>query len=57
MFDKIKKGLKGVKRYMDKKVQMCKDVLSSRTNRAIAGMILGGLSIGLIASAYISLPA
>lgn len=57
MFDKIKKGLKEVKRYMDKKVQMCKDVLSSRTNRAIAGMILGGLSIGLIASAYISLPA
>lgn len=57
MFDKIKKGFKEVKRYMDKKVQMCKDVLSSRTNRAIAGMILGGLSIGLIASAYISLPA
>lgn len=57
MFDKIKKGVKEVKRYMDKKVQMCKDVLSSRTNRAIAGMILGGLSIGLIASAYISLPA
>lgn len=57
MFNKIKKGLKEVKRYMDKKVQMCKDVLSSRTNRAIAGMILGGLSIGLIASAYISMPA
>lgn len=57
MFDKIKKGFKEVKRYMDKKVQMCKDVLSSRTNRAIAGMILGGLSIGLIASAYISMPA
>lgn len=57
MFDKIKKGFKEVKRYMDKKVQMCKDMLSSRTNRAIAGMILGGLSIGLIASAYISLPA
>lgn len=57
MFDKIKKGFKEVKRYMDKKVQMCKDVLSSRTDRAIAGMILGGLSIGLIASAYISLPA
>lgn len=57
MFDKIKKGFKEVKRYMDKKVQMCKDVLSSRTNRAIAGMILSGLSIGLIASAYISLPA
>lgn len=57
MFDKIKKGFKETKRYMDKKVQMCKDMLSSRTNRAIAGMILGGLSIGLIASAYISLPA
>ena len=57
MFNKIKKGLKEVKRYMDKKVQMCKDVLSSRTNRAITGMILGGLSIGLIASAYISMPA
>lgn len=57
MFDKIKKGFKEVKRYMDKKAQMCKDVLSSRTNRAIAGMILGGLSIGLIASAYISMPA
>ena len=57
MFDKIKKGFKEVKRYMDKKVQMYKDVLSSRMNRAIAGMILGGLSIGLIASAYISMPA
>lgn len=57
MFDKIKKGFKGVKKYMGEKVQMCKEVFASRTNRAVAGMIIVGLGVGLIASAYLPLPA
>lgn len=57
MIDKIKKGLKGVKRFMNEKTQYVKDALTTRTNRAIAGMILGGISIGLLASAYFPLPS
>ena len=61
MFEKIKNGLKGVKRYMDKKVQMCKDMLASRSNRVVAGVIIAGLGVGLgaglIISGYMPLPA
>ena len=54
MFEKIKEG---VKRFMDKKIQACKEILSSLENRLTTGIILGGLSMGLIISAYVSLPA
>ena len=57
MFVKIKFVFKEVKQSMDKKIQMCKEMLASRENRLVAGIVLGGLSFGLIASAYIPYPA
>lgn len=57
MLEKIKKGLKGVKRYMEEKVQMCKEMLRDAQNRLIAGLVILGAGVGigggLIASAYI----
>lgn len=57
MFEKIKKGLKGIKRYMEEKVQMCKEMLRDAQNRLIVGLVILGAGVGigggLIASAYI----
>ena len=57
MFEKIKKGIKGVKRYMEEKVQMCKEMLRDAQNRLIVGLVILGAGVGigggLIASAYI----
>lgn len=47
---------KGIKRFMDNKVQACKEILSNAENRLILGLILLGMSGGLIASAYIHAP-
>ena len=57
MLEKIKKGLKVVKRYMEEKVQMCKEMLRDAQNRLIVGLVIFGAGVGigggLIASAYI----
>ena len=57
MLEKIKKGLKGVKRYIEEKVQMCKEMLRDAQNRLIVGLVILGVGVGigggLIASAYI----
>ena len=57
MLEKIKKGLKGVRRYMEEKVQMCKKMLRDAQNRLIVGLVILGAGVGigggLIASAYI----
>ena len=57
MLEKIKKGLKGVERYMEEKVQMCKEMLRDAQNRLIVGLVILGAGVGigggLIASAYI----
>ena len=57
MLEKIKKGLKGVKRYMEEKVQVCKEMLRDAQNRLIVGLVILGAGVGigggLIASAYI----
>lgn len=42
---------------MDKKIQLCKDMLASRSNRVVAGVVVTGLGIGLIISGYMPLPA
>ena len=47
---------KRIKRFMNEKVQACKEVLSSAENRLILGLMMVGLGGGLIASAYIHLP-
>lgn len=61
MFNKIKNVCKGAKRFVDKKVEACKDILSSSQNRLVIGFIILGAGIGigggLIASAYIHAPA
>lgn len=61
MLDKIKNGLKGVRRYMGKKVEACKEILVDARNRAILGFIILGAGVGLggglIVSAYAKLPA
>lgn len=56
MFEKIKKGLKGVKRYMEEKVQVCKKILVNDKNRLIIGLSLIGLGAGLVVSVYMPLP-
>lgn len=50
MFQRIGKG---IKRFVDEKVQVCKDMLSCAQNRLILGLIFIGLGGGLIASDYI----
>lgn len=57
MFDKIKKGFKEVKRYMDEKVQVCKKTLTNDKNRLIIGLAFVGLGVGLVASVYMPVPA
>ena len=47
MFEKIKKGLKGVKRYMEEKVQMCKEMLRDAQNRLIVGLVILGAGVGI----------
>lgn len=44
---------KGIKKFVDNKIQACKEILSSAQNRLILGLIVTGLGLGLIASAYI----
>lgn len=55
MFKKIRKG---IKKFVDDRVQACKEILSNAQNRLIIGLIVLGAGIGigggLIASAYIS---
>ena len=51
---KIGKGIKG---FVDNKIEACKDILLEAQNRLILGLIIFGIGIGLggglIASAYI----
>lgn len=56
MFNKIKKGFKGVKKYMEEKVQMCKEVLENEKNKLTLGLVLIGIGGALIASIYIPMP-
>lgn len=53
MKNKIRNVWKGIKKFVDGKIQACKEILSSAQNRLILGLILAGLGGGLIASAYI----
>ena len=50
---------KGIKKFVNDKVQACKEVLADAQNRLIIGLIILGTGIGigggLIASAYIKI--
>lgn len=50
----MKKIFKGVKKAMATKINECKEILSDAQNRLILGLMLTGLGIGLVASAYLT---
>lgn len=54
MFRKVRKG---IKKFVNEKVQACKEILPSAQNRLILGLVIFGAGIGvgggLITSAYI----
>lgn len=54
MFERLGKE---IKRYMNEKVEACKEILTNAENRLILGLIFVGLGGGLIASAYIHTPS
>lgn len=56
MVNKLAKIGKGIKKFVDDKIQACKIILSNAQNRLILGLIMTGLGLGLIASAYIVVP-
>ena len=64
MFDILKKTGKGIRRFMNEKINTCKEILSSAQNRLILGILimttgigLGlGIGGGLIISAYAPMP-
>lgn len=57
MCKKLKNILKEVKRFVDKKIEACKELMVNPQNRLIIGLVLVGTGLGLIAAAYIHVPA
>ena len=53
MFQKLRKGLK---KFMNDKIEVCKEMFSNDQNRLTIGIVIIGLGIGLVASAYIHVP-
>lgn len=55
----LRKIRKGIKKFVNNKVQACKEVLADAQNRLVIGLIILGAGIGigggLIASAYITI--
>lgn len=49
----IKKVGKGIKQYMNNRIESCKEILLNSQNRLILGLVTASLGIGLIASVYI----
>ena len=50
MFRKVRKG---IKKFVNEKVQACKEILSSDKNRKILGIIVASIGVGLFASGCI----
>lgn len=50
----IKKAGRGIKDFMDEKINACKEVLSDSKNRKILGVIIMGIGLGLGGSLYVS---
>lgn len=53
----LRKIGKGIKKFVNDRIQVCKEVLASNKNRVIIGLVMVGAGAGLIASAYITVPA
>lgn len=56
MFNLIKKAGRSIKRFMDEKINTCKEILSSAQNRLVIGLVLIGTGVGFVASAYMRIP-
>lgn len=54
MFKRIGKG---IKKFVNNRIQTCKEILTDNKNRLIIGLVMVGAGAGLIASAYITVPA
>ena len=56
----LRKIGKGIKKFVNNKIQACKEVLTDAQNRLVIGLIIFGAGIGigggLIASAYLKVP-
>lgn len=56
MFNKIKNVGKRVKKYMEEKVEVCKEFIRDDKNRLIMSLVMIGTGVGLFASVYIKVP-
>ena len=56
MFAFLKKAGRGIKRFMNEKINTCKEILSSAQNRLVIGLVLVGAGVGFVASAYMRVP-
>lgn len=52
----LRKIGKGIKKFVNDKIQACKEVLINDKNRLIIGLIMIGAGVGLVASVYIKVP-
>ena len=56
----LSKTRKGIKQFVDKKIEACKEILSSAQNRLTLGLMVIGIGVGLggalVASAYMKVP-
>ena len=56
----LRKIGKGIKKFVNNKIQTCKEVLTDAQNRLVIGLVILGAGIGigggLIASAYLKVP-
>lgn len=50
MLDKLRKG---IKKFVNDRIQACKETLQNAQNRLILGLIFVGAGAGLIVSAYL----
>lgn len=57
MFNTVKKARWGIKKIMNEKINTCKEILSSAQNRLVIGVIMIGMGVGFVISAYIKAPA
>ena len=56
MFNKIKNACKGAKRFVDKKIEACKEIFSNDKSKLTLGLAMIGIGVGIVASIYIPIP-
>lgn len=53
----LKKVWRNIKRFMEEKIKVFGEILSDAQNRLILGFVFIGFGGGLVASAYVRVPA